>query len=523
MGERETKMEMVLELLASLGEVFSASQWHKVSSNVRRILEKLSQRIHELSEELARLKEENEDLREKLETNSSNSSKPPSSDRKKKPRPRTGCKPSPRKRGGQPGHPGKPRKLHPPEECNTIEDHYPEECENCGGSNLEDVDEEPYRHQVVEIPPIKLLIDEYRQFVKVCLDCGSRTRAKLPEGVSAEGYGPRLTALVGLYGSFVRASYRMTQVLFEDLFGVKLALGTIRKLRQRVSEAVAPAVEEAKRYVQKSAIAHADETSHKQGNTDGENPDNLSGWLWGIATSLVAYFEIHLSRSTAAAKNLLGSSFSGILVSDRYKGYSWIDPSRRQLCWPHLIRNFEKIAGRSGESGEIGRELVKHAKRLFHEWHRVVDGTILHSTFRRYGNRIRQEIRSLFEKGASYTPKKGDKSARAKTARTCEELLKLEPAMWLFMYKKGKGVEPTNNFMEQLLRFAVLWRRMSQGTQSKHGSLFVGRLLTVTTTLRLQERNVLEYLTQACEAARVGRDPPSLLPQESSDLATSDN
>ncbi len=368
---------------------------------------------------------------------------------------------------------------------------------------------------MVEIPPIELLIDELRLHWRGCLACGERTRAELPEGVSAEGYGPRLTALIGLYGSFLRASYRMTQALLEDLFGVAMALGTIRKLRQRVSDAVAPAVENAKQYVQDSDVVHADETSYKQGNADGENPEKRGGWLWVIAAPLVAYFEIQLSRGKEVAQELLGLNFLGILLSDRYKGYSWVDSSRRQLCWAHLIRNFEKIAGRSGRSGEIGRELVECASRLFHHWHRVRDGTIQFSTFQKYAGQIRRGIRVLLEEGSSYTPQKREKSARAKTARSCKELLTLEPAMWLFVCLEG--IEPTNNFGERLLRFAVLWRRMSQGTQSKHGSLFVGRLLTVIETLRLQDRNVLEYLTQACEAARAGTDPPSLLPQTSSD------
>lgn len=520
--------EMELELLASLGEALCASQWQRMSSQVRRILGKLCQRIQELAQqsarlrkelarlkkELARLKEENEDLRENLESDSSNSSKPPSSDRGTKLRPRARRKPSGRKRGGQPGHPGQSRKLFPPEKCGKITDHYPQQCETCGSRDLADSGEEPYRHQVLEIPPIKLLIDEHRLHWKECLTCGQQARAELPEGVSMAGYGPRLTALIVIFGSFFRASYRMTQALMGDLFGVEIALGTIRKLRQRVSEAVAAPVAEAKRYVQLSEVVHADETSYKQGNGDGENPENRGGWLWVIASPLVVYFEIQLSRAAMAAQELLGD-FTGILVSDRYKGYLWVDSSRRQLCWAHLIRNFEKMAGRLGRSGEIGHELVEGAKRLFHQWHRVRDGTILFSTFQKYASQIRREIRVLLEEGASYAPQAGEKAARAKTARSCEELLALEPAMWLFV--RNEGIEPTNNFAERLLRFAVLWRRMSQGTQSKHGSLFVGWLLTVIETLRLQNRNVLEYLTQACEAACAGTDPPSLLPQASSD------
>jgi len=98
-----------------------------------------------------------------------------------------------------------------------------------------------------------------------------------------------------------------------------------------------------------------------------------------------------------------------------------------------------------------------------------------------------------------------------KTVRTCRQLLQLEPAMWLFI--TVEGVEPTNNAAERAIRPAVLWRRTSFGAQSQAG-VFVARMLTVVTTLHSQNRNVLEYLSQACQAAREA-NPPSLLPDSS--------
>ncbi len=334
-----------MELLASLGEVLSASQWQGLSSNMRRILEKLCQRIQELTqelaqlkEELAQLKEEKEDLREELEADSSNSIQASLfGSRIAKPPPTLPEAFGSKAGVASLGHPGQPRKLFAPEQCRKVEDHYPEQCKNCGGSNLEDCQEPPYRHQVVEIPPIELLIDELRLHWQRCQDCGGWTRAELPDGVSEEGYGPRLTALIALYGSFLRASYRMTQALMSDLFGVDVSLGTIRKLRDRVSKSVASAVEDAKQYVRNSPVVHADETSYRQGNADGENPKNLGGWLWVIAAPQVAYFEIHLSRGKEVAQKLLGLSFAGILASDRYKGYAWVDV----VSPPTLLGSFD--------------------------------------------------------------------------------------------------------------------------------------------------------------------------------------
>lgn len=97
--------------------------------------------------------------------------------------------------------------------------------------------------------------------------------------------------------------------------------------------------------------------------------------------------------------------------------------------------------------------------------------------------------------------------------RTCQQLLKVEPALWLFV--TVEGVEPTNNAAEQAIRPAVLWRRCSYGSQSAAGSLFVGRMMTVVTSLRRQKQNVLDYLTAACRAKRQGQMAPSLLPLSS--------
>ncbi len=99
----------------------------------------------------------------------------------------------------------------------------------------------------------------------------------------------------------------------------------------------------------------------------------------------------------------------------------------------------------------------------------------------------------------------------AKTVRTAQKLLKIETALWTFV--SVEGVEPTNNLAEQALRGAVIWRRTSFGSQSQAGSEFVSRILTVVTSLKAQQRNPLNYLTEACLAKRLGLSAPSLLPQ----------
>lgn len=228
-----------------------------------------------------------------------------------------------------------------------------------------------------------------------------------------------------------------------------------------------------------------------------------------MVTSWVTVFQVHLSRSQAAAKELRGE-FVGSLITDRWTGYGWWPLDRRQLCWAHLIRELQKIAERGEPSPIIGEGLLKQSRPLFEVWHRVRDGTLTGEGLAAAVVEIRAAVQQWLAEGAAYKTARGDKSARAKTARPCRQLLKVEPALWLFVCVAG--VEPTLNAAERALRPAVIWRRTSLGTQSSLGSQFVARMLTVTMTLRLQQRPVLEYLTAACEAARQGMPVPSLLP-----------
>ncbi len=481
--------------------------WALTPPVVQQILQQIADRLLALEEEVRHLRIENERLREQTQKSSRNSSQPPSSDAPIAP-PIKKRLSSGKKRGAQPGHEGHQRKLYPVEECRRVSDHRPTECNACGTA-LSGNDPDPWRHQVVELPEVKPLVDEHRLHQLVCPDCGEVTRASLPSGVTESGYGSRLAAMVGLLSGKYRQSERQTQEALEDFFQVEVALGTINNLRQEVSASLAAAVEEATVFAQAQQEANADETGWRQGNSDGNNPTQRKAWLWVMVTSYVTVFQIHLNRGQAAAKQLLGK-FAGYLITDRWTGYGWWPLARRQLCWAHLIREFQKIADRGGESKAIGEGLLGQAHKLFELWHRVRDGTLTREAFAAAVVEIRAAVQKWLQEGASYNVVRGDKSVRAKTARTCQELLKVEQALWLFV--RVVGIEPTNNAAERALRPAVIWRRISLGTQSALGSLFVARMLTVTQTLRAQQRPVLDFLTEACEAARQGTPAPSLLP-----------
>jgi len=347
----------------------------------------------------------------------------------------------------------------------------------------------------MEIPPIQPVVTAYQWHQLVCPACGETTRAPWPAGVPSGTYGARVHATVALCTGAYRLSKRMTGQVMDDVFGVPMSVGTVSQSEQATTQVLDPPVEEARACVEAQEVAHLDETSWRQGDK--------RAWLWVAVTSLVTVFVVRLSRGGQVARELLGEGFAGILVTDRYSAYNWYPVRWRQLCWAHVLRDFEAIRGRGGVCEEIGDALLAQAPPMFSWWHRVREGTLKRSTFRSYMTPLRCEVERLLEAGSQ--------CGVAKTEGTCQEILKRREALWTFV--QVDGVEPTNNTAERALRPGVLWRKGSFGTQSEEGSRFVANMMTVVATLKQQQRNVLEYLTAAHEAALRGEAAPSLLPK----------
>jgi transposase len=458
-----------------------------------RTIAEQGRRIAELEAEVRELRKLVAELQERLKKNSSNSSRPPSSDRPESAPPRRKAKGSGGKPGGQRGHEGHQRQRLPADETRN---HYPEACSQCGCELPRRSDAEPRIHQVVEVPEPRPRVTDHRCHGVECPECAAVTYAELPLGVPISGFGPRLSAMAALLSGRFKQSKRDVQELLADLFGVNVSLGGVSNMEKRVSDALADAHEEARRYVVAQKTAYGDETSWSEGNGKAKK-----AWLWVAATELVTFFKIASSRAGEVAKEML-EGFVGVLVTDRYTVYRFFETLLRQLCWAHLLRDFEAIAERGGKSGRIGRQLLREGKRMFKWWHRVRDGTLSRSAFEQRMKAVESRVGRLL--------REAQRCGNLRTSRTATEILKLEAALWTFVHVPG--VEPTNNRSERSLRRGVMWRRVSFGTQSARGSRFVERILTATTTLRQQGRNVLTYLTEAVQAASEGRTYPSLLP-----------
>jgi transposase len=466
--------------------------WEQTPPAVQAYIGTLEARVVALEAIVHSLEEQVRTLQEQLSKNSRNSSRPPSSDPPQSQRP---SRPrSQRRRGGQPDHPGHTRLRIPVESVDEVVVLKPEQCSGCHALLAGD-DPTPFRHQVLEIPPIQPVVTEYQWHQLVCPACGETTRAPWPAGVPSGTYGPRVHATVALCTGAYRLSKRMTGQVMDDVFGVPMSVGTVSQSEQATTQVLDPPVEEARACVEAQDVAHLDETSWRQGDK--------RAWLWVAVTSMVTVFVVRLSRGGQVARELLGEGFAGMLVTDRYSAYNWYPVRWRQLCWAHLLRDFEAIRGRGGGCEEIGDALLAQAHQMFSWWHRVREETLKRSTFRSYMTPLRCEVERLLEAGSQ--------CGVAKTQGTCQEILKRREALWTFV--QVDGVEPTNNTAERALRPGVLWRKGSFGTQSEEGSRFVANMMTVVATLKQQQRNVLAYLTAAHEAALRGEAAPSLLPK----------
>jgi transposase len=405
-------------------------------------------------------------------------------------------KPTGKKPGGQPGHPPHLKVLLPSERVKHTICYVPKQCAHCHTPLPKEPaadDPPPVRHQVAELPALAAEITEYQGHARTCPGCGQVTRATIPDAIRAHSIGPRLTAALSYFAGCHGVSQRGLEEISEAMFQAPIALGTIANLEQEMSAALAPAHHEAIEAVRQAPVKYVDETGWKQAGR--------KRWLWAATTNTVAVFIIDVFRNVTALRKLLGATLSGILCSDRWSAYDHVELLRRQVCWAHLKRNWEKMLERGGKATIIAKGCLKVQQRVLELWHLFRGGGCSRA-------QLDQEMVPLMFELLEFL-RAGLRCRDRKTKRFCDRLLTVYPALWTFVVVEG--VEPTNNRVERVQRRAVLWRRRSFGCHSAAGCRFVERVLTVVQTLRLQERSVLHFLHEAIKAHRSGLQGPALI------------
>lgn len=454
----------------------------------------LTRENEELRAQVEALAQQVEALSRERNKNSSNSNKPPSSDnlndrrkirRRKK---RTG-----RKRGGQPGHPGKARTLLPADTVDDIVEHYPDPCEICQRVPPQRAHGRPYVHQVVDlrVGGGGRYVVEHRCYAVDC-SCGAVIPAPIEKAPSSS-FGPQLAAAVcALTGNF-HMSRRQVVVALAELFDITMSLGSVSNIEGRMVKALATPSDEAMQSAESAAVKNVDETSWLR------DSERCSAWVF--ATRWVSVFRIAADGKRKTLRKLLKRR-RGVLISDRASVFLDWSMSRRQICWSHLLRAFIDFSQRDGPAADWGCELADCAELVFIYWRQLQAKVIDRAEFVRLVSAVRDGMRPCFERAA--------RAEIPEVSGSCANMLEHWEALWTFI--NTPGVPPTNNHAERELRRLVLWRKRCYGSQSDRGDRFVERMMTVTHSLRKQGRDVLAFLRGCLLAQLEQQKLPSLVP-----------
>jgi transposase len=342
------------------------------------------------------------------------------------------------------------------------------------------------------LPEIKPIVTEYQRHRLTCPSCGETTCAELPAGVPQGQSGPRLMAFAALLMAFYRQSKRRTAEFLRTLLGQPCSAALTVKIENQVTAAVRPSYEALAAELPAQEQLNIDETATKE--------ENGKAWLWTFVAQLFTVFAVRATREATALTAFLGAQFHGIVTCDRAKMYWYL--GRLQWCWAHLKRDFQgMIDGGDRRAKHLGWRLRRATCELFEHWADYRAGKISRAALLHRMGPVRRKVECLLLRGTQ--------SVNKDVRGTCRELY--EHRQWLWTFLRHEGVEPTNNAGERSLRHAVIWRKLSFGTQSARGSRFVETMLTVIETCRQQGRNVFSFLTAAVEAHLAHQPAPLLL------------
>ena len=269
------------------------------------------------------------------------------------------------------------------------------------------------------------------------------------------------------------------------VFNLDISLGAICQILERVSLAIEPETEHIRENIAAAFALNIDETGWKSAGS--------SRWLWVFVSSVAVFFRVASSRASRVLQSVLGESFSGVITSDDHSAYNKYHKSGvRQLCWAHLIRKLKGLKdGRASPDAYLfARHMLKEAGTLFSYWHAFKEAGCTREELWQATALIRGRMKSCCLRYRESS----DKGVGTQAAGFLKN--------WdiLFTFLRVEGIEPTNNAAERAIRPAVQWRKICFGNQSYDGERFTERILTVTRTCQMQQRNAFRFLSHLMTA-----------------------
>lgn len=464
---------------------------------LRATIARLKERIAHLEAQLA-----------KANKNSGNSSKPPSSDITRPPKP--GGSSSPRTIGGQPGHPRHERPAFPPDQVDERHIHGLERCPDCGSRDLEVWADPAQVWQQVELLPKPFKVTEHEVQRCRCRNCQALHTGQLPADIARTGLiGPRMMGLLLFMKGALRTSYSALQEFLDHVMGFKVSRGYLAKVMVRGAQAVAVPVEELRSLLPVQKGLNVDETGHK------ENGEGL--WTWCFRAEHFVLFSIQFSRGSDVLIEFLGTEFSGVLGCDyfsAYRKFMGLMNGLVQFCLAHLIRDVKFLAEHPHPMMQLyAQPILRAIRRLFHLIHQ--QGEQPREDFQPQLERIKKRIIALTVDTTPLSPIPWYVQKEYPEVFNMAQRFRKHGEQY-FTFITTPNVDPTNNAAEQALRFVVMDRRATQGTRSSNGRTFCERIWTVVGTCRMNQRSIFTYLCDAVKAWANGLPAPSLLPADSS-------
>lgn len=415
------------------------------------------------------------ELKARLNKNSSNSHKPPSTDGySKKP---AFSKGKGGEQGGQKGHKG--GTLLMVSNPDYIVPLIPTVCK-CG----KDISNEPHaiieERQIHDIPRPKKEVTSFQQYVVQCPCCGMKNKGEFPDGVNAPvQYGNRVRSLSVLLNTDYKVPVGKIGTLLGDLYGISPNEGSIISNNRRCYEILEPMEQEIKEKIKSSAVAHSDET--------GVRVEGKLHWLHTTSTQCYTYFYVHLKRGSGAITDACSiiADYTGTLVHDCYESYFKLTTPKHGLCGAHLLRELAAQIEDNKTWAQTMRELLLELLKT------PTEQNIINKVL------IEQKYDAIIENGKAHEPPPIQNGKRGKYKRTkglnlMERLAKHKTSV--LSYAFDPDIPFTNNLAERDLRPSKIKMKVSNTFRSKEGANHHARIAGFTSTLRKQNINVFSAL-----------------------------
>ena len=446
--------------------------------------------------EIAALKAHIAELERRLGLNSTNSSKPPSSDGLKKPsRIKSSREPSGRASGGQKGHKGET--LLQVAEPNKTVDHFPRSCAACGSAMTLEMSIGHSARQVFDLPePAPLVVIEHRAHDCRCPGCGAHTRAGFPDGVNAPvQYGPRIAAFVVYLLHYQLLPEDRLAELMADLFGVKLVAATIARMSRTCAARLQDFAATVRDLVAGAPVKHMDETGFRIGGK--------TQWLHVASTALLTFYRVCAKRGSLLANVI------GIVVHDHWKPYYTMQDVLHALCNAHHLRELKALVEieKEGWACQMQHLLRRacHAANLARQRSVALKHPLIECFERRYDAIVAAGL--AFHEAQiplAQAPIKGGGKPRGRTPRRTGHNLLLRLAARkqdTLRFLRNPAVPFTNNQAERDGRMMKLRQKISGGFRSLQGAIDFALIRSFVSTAKKQRWNIIDALN---------RDPANL-------------